>query len=242
MDLQNKTALKDRAGTLRARERTTVNLPGVVDDSGSDEPPRRKSAPNSGGVIPGPFSRSVPSEGISRPTSIHEIETHREHIRLNLENWEKQWADVLRYERAKGEDKANTAAIGGALGRSLAFFALGLSAFVPAVTDPEPLAVLLFELITLREALLMIGTASIMVTVASLSHALSTWVARQASRKSRTQPQLPPVQLDAVQLLSSLEAEGDPLYYRERDVAADMDFGWKLGKADPPKPARGDDG
>ena len=50
-----------------------------------EEDPNKGWSPSAAGeVVSGPFQRSVPSAGVSRPQSIHEIETHREHIRLNF--------------------------------------------------------------------------------------------------------------------------------------------------------------
>jgi hypothetical protein len=201
-----------------------------------EDPTKGRSQSAAGDVVPGPFQRSVPSDGVSRPRSIHEIETHREHIRLNLENWEKQWADVLRYERAKVQDDANLATIRRALTRSFAALALSASLFIPALTDPVPLAEPVLWSIAARDILIIGGSISLTVTGASMWYAGHEWLARRRFKKSRTRPLLPPERLDAVQLLKSLEVESNPLYYRERDVAAELDFGWRSGSPEPPSP------
>lgn len=201
-----------------------------------EDPAEGRSQSAAGDVVSGPFQRSVPSDGITRPSSIHEIETHREHIRLNLENWEKQWADVLRYERAKVQDDANLATIRRALTRAFAALGLSASLFIPALTDPIPLEVKALGVMAVRDILVIGGSVSITITAASLWYAGREWSLRRKFKRSRTRPLLPPERLDAVQLLKSLEVEGNPLYYRERDVAAELDFGWRTGSPKRPKP------
>jgi hypothetical protein len=74
------------------------------------------------------------------------------------------------------------------------------------------------------------------VTISSLWYAGHLAMTRYRFRKSRTRPLLPPTRLDAVQVLSSLTVNGDPLYYRERDVDEDLGFGWRNGFPPPPEP------
>ena len=193
------------------------------------------------GVLPGDFPRTVRSQGIDRPPAIHEIETQREHLRLNLENWEKQWADVLRYERAKVQDDADLATLRRALARAGACLALSLSLLLPVITDREALQASQLGSLTLREVALMASAISITVMLSSLWYAGHILLRRRRFRKSRTRPLLPPERLDAVQLLSSITHEGDPLYYRERDVDPEEDisratFGWRKGFPPPPTP------
>ena len=213
-----------------------VRSPAVA--GGSDEDPDESppSSSDAGSVFPGDFPRAIPSQSVSRPPSVHEVETHREHIRLNLENWEKQWADVLRYERAKVQDDADKATIRRALTRAGAALAFGTSMLLPAVTDVATLRDTTLGDLNLREILLSAGTASLALVAASLWYANNVWLHRRRFLKSRTRPLEPPERLDAVELLASLLHEGDPLYYRERDVDPAMDFGWKQGYPMPPEP------
>lgn len=210
---------------------------------GGEHPQASEGIPPSpvSGVRPGEFPRTVRSQGVDRPPAIHEIETQREHLRLNLENWEKQWTDVLRYERAKVQDDANLATLRRALTRAGACLALSLSLLLPIITDGEALGASRFGSLTLREIALMASTVAMTVMLSSLWYAGHILLKRQRFRKSRTRPLLPPERLDAVQLLSSLIHEGDPLYYRERDVdpeedASKLTFGWRRGLPPPPTP------
>lgn len=213
-----------------------VKLPVPAGGFDEDDPVESRASPAVGDVVPGRFQRSVPSDGVARPPSIHEIETHREHIRLNLENWEKQWADVLRYERAKVQDDADLATLRRALTRAGASLAFASALIIPVFTDPVPLSVGSLGSLSLREILLIVATISAALTITSLWYAGHIWVIRRRFRKSRTRPIEPPERLDAVQLLTSLEVEGNPLYYRERDVAPGLQFGWKTGSPEPPRP------
>lgn len=205
-------------------------------DGGQSEIP----VPPATGARSGDFPRSVRSEGVSRPPSIWEIETHREHIRLNLENWEKQWVDVLRYERAKVQDDADAATIRRALTRAGAGFAMTVSAALPVASDAPKLQAVSVGSTDLAGMLVALAAASAMLSLASLWYAAHVAVLRRRFEKGRTRPLLPPERLDATQLLATLETYGDPLYYRERDADPDMDFGWKSGLASPPEPERRD--
>lgn len=182
------------------------------------------------------FQRSTPSRGVTRTGRPWEIEGTREHLRLSLENWEKQWADVLRYERAKVQDDANKAAIGRAATRSGAALALAVSVLIPLATDTQALAEYDMGPTDLRSGLLILFGFSSAVCLASLWWVGYLVVARIRFKKSRTRPLLPPERLDATQLVASIEHLDDPLYYRERDVDADLSFGWKQGVASPPDP------
>lgn len=213
-----------------------VKLPLSAHGSDEDDPVENPASSAASDVVPGNFRRSVPSDGVVKPPSIHEIETHREHIRLNLENWEKQWADVLRYERAQVQDDADMASFRRALTRAGAALAFAFSLFIPVFTDPVPLSENSFGSLSLREVLLVAATISTVLSIASLWYAGHLWAMRRRSRKSRTRPLEPPERLDVVQLLKSLEVEGNPLYYRERDVAPGLGFGWKSGSPDTPQP------
>ncbi len=203
---------------------------------GSDQP-----QPRSASVVPVSIPRTVQSQGVDRPPAVHEIETQREHLRLNLENWEKQWADVLRHERAKVQDDADMATLRRALTRAGACLALGLSIVFPIVTDSDSLQASRVGTFTLRELSLMGAVMCGTVMIASLWYAGHVFMRRLRFRKSRTRPLLPPERLDASQLLSSITLEGDPLYYRERDVDPEehpkkTTFGWKDGFPPPPRP------
>lgn len=213
----------------------TASIPasaGPPDRSGED----KNEAGLPAEVLQGSFARATRSEGVDHPPSIHEIETHREHIRLNLENWEKQWADVLRYERAKVQDDANLATIRRALTRAGACLALAVSLLAPVVTDGDSLRDAQFGLFSLRDVALVAATTSAVVMISSMWYAAHVFMARRRFKKSRTRPLKPPERLDAVQLVASLTHEGDPLYYRERDVDPGTAFGWKHGFPLPPKP------
>ena len=133
-------------------------------------------------VLPGSFARSVRSEGVDRPPSIHEVETHREHIRLNLENWEKQWADVLRYERAKVKDDADSATLKRALTRSGASLAVAISLYVPLVTDGPALEQGELGSLSIRDLVLVGGTASAFLCLASVWYAVHVELARRRFR------------------------------------------------------------
>lgn len=201
-----------------------------------EQEPEDSEARPPAGVTPGNFARSARSEGVDRPPSIHEIETHREHIRLNLENWEKQWADVLRYERAVAQDDANLATIRRALTRAGASLALAISLFLAAITDVATLMTAQLGSLSLRDLCLLLAGVSATVMISSLWYAGHLAMTRYRFRKSRTGPLLPPTRLDAVQILSSLTRNGDPLYYRERDVDEELGFGWRHGFPSPPEP------
>jgi hypothetical protein len=192
---------------------------------GADE----KRDPTVGRLRAGDFRRTVQSEDVSRPGSIYEIETHREHIRLSLENWEKQWADVLRYERAKVQDDADLATIRRALTRAGASFALASSLVIPVVTDGAALAIAVIGPLTAREYLLIGAALSMSLCATSLWHAWQTALRRRMLKKARTRPLLPPERLDATQVLANIEELGNPPYYRERDVDPELGFGWHEG-------------
>lgn len=151
--------------------------------SASAGPPERRNEDRQAGppaeVLPGSFARAARSEGVDRPPSIHEIETHREHIRLNLENWEKQWADVLRYERAKVQDDADLATQRRALARAGASLALAVSLLAPVLTDSATLAESKLGTLTLREVALLAGAFSASVMVSSLWYAGHIWLLRR---------------------------------------------------------------
>ena len=104
--------------------------------SSGDGPPISNVSPSGGGSD---FPRSVQSDGVSKSGRPREVETTRQHLRLALENWEKQYADVLRYERAQVLDDANKAAFRRALTRSGAALGVALSALVPVATNSADL-------------------------------------------------------------------------------------------------------
>ena len=191
--------------------------------------------PNADGELGHAFQRSTPSRGVTRRGRPWEIESTREHLRLNLENWEKQWADVLRYERAKVQDDANKAAVARAAARSGAALALAISVLIPLATDAQALAEYEVGSTNLGTVLSMIFGFTSAVCLGSLWWVGYLVVARARFKKARTRPVLPPKRLDAGQLVASIERLDDPPYYRERDVDAELGFGWKPGVASPPE-------
>lgn len=217
-----------------------VELPARTSGHAEDGPDNVQSLTADGVMLPGKFSRSIHSEGISRPPSVHEIETHREHIRLNLENLEKQWLDVVRYERAKTKDEENKATFQRALARAATSLALAAGLMVPILTtDPAVIGNRWFWGLTIRDFLLVSGSMSIAGVIASLWWAGHIQVVRYHYRNSRTTPLAPPSRLTAVDMLASLENEGNPLYYMERDLNPDSKiFGWQPGMPPPPQPTQ----
>ena len=151
-----------------------------------------------------------------------------------MENWEKQWADVLRYERAQVEDDANKTAIGRAAARSGAALALALSVLVPLATDGPSLTDFKVVSTNLATVLAVIFGFSSAVCLGSLWWIGYLVLARSRFKKARTRPVLPPQRLDAAELVASIERLDDPPDYRERDVDAALEFGWKPGVAAPP--------
>ena len=125
-------------------------------------------------------------------------------------------------------------AIGRAAARSGASLALAVSVLVPLATDAEALTAFKVGSTNLATVLSMIFGFSCAVCLGSVWWAGHLFVARTRFKKARTRPALPPERLDATQLMASIERLDDPPYYRERDVDAELDFGWKAGIASPP--------
>lgn len=190
------------------------------------------------------FPRALRSGGVSRSGLPREVETTRQHLRLALENWEKQYADVLRYERAHVQDDANRAAFQRALTRSGAALGIALSALVPVVTNSADLQRIGEGPSTPGNGLALLGGLSLATCGASIWWAGYLAVMRRRFKKARTRPQLPPERFDARQLAAIIESPDDVPYYRERDVDPGLRFGWKPGEAPPPRvqddPASGD--
>lgn len=114
------------------------------------------------------FPRALQSEGVSKSGRPREVETTRQHVRLALENWEKQFADVLRYERAKVEDDANRAAYRRALTRSGAALALAVTALSPVATNSADLQKIGVGPTNLGNGLTLLGGLSLATCVASV--------------------------------------------------------------------------
>lgn len=181
------------------------------------------------------FPRSVQSEGVSKSGRPREVETTRQHVRLALENWEKQFADVLRYERAQVQDDANKAARGRAWTRSGAALALAVTALSPVATNSADLQKIGEGPTNLGNGLTLLGGLSLATCVASIWWAGYLTVLRRRFEKARTAPKLPPERLDARQVVAIIESPADVPYYRERDIDPGDRFGWKPGEATPPQ-------
>lgn len=199
---------------------------------GNGEPPD----PEGASIGSPEFPRTLPSAGVERSGRPREVESTRQHIRLALENWEKQYADVLRYERAKVEDDANKAAVRRALARSGASLALALSALIPVATNASDLQEIGDGATTVGNGLILLGGISLATCAASAWWAGYLLLLRAKFRKARTRPLLPPERLDARVIVAIIESTADVPYYRERDIDPDLGFGWKPGVAPAPTP------
>jgi len=208
----------------------------MLPEASAEDPDASGSGPTNSNEpsAPGPFpSRSVAAAGISRSGRPWEIETTREHVRIVLENWEKQSIDVIRYERAKERDDSDIAGYRRALTRSGASSALAVSAIVPVWTNPGELAQIGAGPTNVGTALVMLGGPSAATGVASLWWAGRLFAQHRRFTRARTRPALPPRRLDAHEVLSIIERNTPVPYYREHDADVEADLGWRTALPPP---------